>query len=434
MSPERLSRGGRAVVTGMGVICSIAPDVDSFSKALRLGCCGIEPNPWGEDGPPFGAVIRGFNYAAALANRKKLPEQLLEAAERAARRAPFPLQVAAAATLEAWEGAHLHEMPVGGDRLGLIVAGNNLTSRYADTLRPSFEQNRLYLPGRFALQFQDTDHVGTLSEILGVTGEGFTVGGASASGNLGIINASRLVESGAVDACLVTGALTDLSAMEMHAYLNVGAMACQPGDDGPRTAGPPFDGSHRGFVPGQGCASLVLESVSSAARRGVTVLAEVGAYAINLDANRLADPSQEGEAKVMGSTIRRAGLEPRDISYVNAHGSGSELGDEIEVGALRRVFEGALGVPWINATKSLTGHCLATAGVLEAVATVIQMQEGFVHPNVGLRQPIDAECRFVGARAESATIRFALSNSFGFGGINTSILLARPNGPAVPAT
>lgn len=427
MSPGKPLRDGRAVVTGMGVACSVATDVDSFAATLREGRSGIEQTPWGEEGPPFGAVIRGFTLADALAGRRALPEQLLRAAERAARRSPFPVQVAVAAALEAWERARLHERPVPGERLGLVVAGSNLTGRYAESLRATFERDPAYLPGRFAIHFLDTDHVGTLSEILGLKGEGFTVGGASASGNIGIINGSRLVESGAVDACLVVGALTDLSAMEMQAFLNIGAMAGRPPGEGAQTAGPPFDVSSRGFVPGQCGACLVLESGSSASRRSVTSLAEVGAYALRLDANRLADPSEEGEAAVMAGAIRQAGLEPHQVAYVNTHGSGSRLGDETEVAALRRVFGSSFGVPWVNATKSLTGHCLAAAGVLEAAATVIQMQGDFVHPNTGLKQPIDSECRFVGARAERATIPFALSNSFGFGGINTSILLIHPD-------
>lgn len=422
MSSRELPHRHRVVVTGMGIVCSVAADVDSFAAALREGFSGIQPSPRGTDGPPYGAVIRGFTLAGALANRT-LPEQLLQAAERKARRSPFALQVATASALEAWERARLHQAPIAPERLGLIAGGNNLTCHYIDSQRASFEKSPQYLSARFALLSQDTDHVGTLSEILGITGEGFTVGGASASGNIAIINGSRLVECGAVDACLITGALADLSPMEAQAFLNLGAMACPASSDGSRLPGSPFDRARRGFVPGQGCASLILESASSAAMRGGAVLAEVAGHAISLDANRLADPSEQGEARTMGSAIRSAGLEPPQVAYVNTHGSGSVLGDEIEVHALRKVFGGSFGVPWLNSTKSLTGHCLAAAGVVEAAATIIQMQQGFVHPNAGLKEPLDYEGRFVGAQSEDTAIPFALSNSFGFGGINTSILL-----------
>jgi malonyl-ACP decarboxylase len=413
----------------MGVLCSIAADVDSFATALREGCSGIAADPWGEDGPPFGALIRGFELENALAGRH-LPASLLQRALRAARRAPFAIQVATATALEAWERARMHEAAPPPERIGIVVAGNNLTSNYADTQRAAFERNRAYLAGRFALHFQDTDHVGTLSEILGIRGEGFTVGGASASGNLGIIQGSRLIEWGEVGACVVIGAMTDLSAMEMQAFLNIGAMAARLPDQNGRTAGPPFDRKRRGFVPGQGCACLILESHTSAEQRGVEPLAEISGHAAKLDGNRLADPSESGEVEVIARAIARAGLEPRDIAYVNTHGSGSTLGDETELASLRHVFGDSYGVPWVNATKSLTGHCLSAAGVLEAAATIAQMQEQLIHPNVGLEDPIDAECRFAGARATRAAIPFALSNSFGFGGINTSIVLAHPRGRA----
>ncbi len=414
-----------AVVTGMSVVCSIAADVCSFAAALRQGRVGIEPAPWGDDGPPFGAPIRGFDLLASLANRRSLPNEMLEAARKAAGRAPFPLQVAAAASLEAWERAGLHTEPIPDDRLGLIVAGNNLNGRHAENQRACFEQHPAYLPGKFALNFQDTDHVGTLSQILGITGEGCTVGGASASGNLAIVHASRLIELGAVDACLVVGALADLSRMEIQSFLNIGAMACRSED--PTHVAPPFDCSHNGFVLGQGCACLVLESAASAARRGAMVYAKLAGYAIRLDGNRLADPSEQGEAAVMAGAIQRADLVPSDVTYMNTHGSGSPLGDQIELASLRRVFGSAAGAPWLNATKALTGHCLGAAAVLEAVATVIQMQEGFLHPNVGLCQPIDAQFRFTGGHAKPARIAVAQSNSFGFGGINSSILFLNPH-------
>ena len=308
-----------------------------------------------------------------------------------------------------------------------MVAGHNLVGRHAWNLSPGFLNNPAHLSPRFALQFQDTDHIGTLSQILGITGEGYTVGGASASGNVGIINGSRLVEMGAVKACLVVGAMADLSPMEEQSFLNLGAMANgskvhDRSGDAHSFICQPFDQRHRGFVYGQGSACLILETESSARRRGCPVLAQLGGYDLKLDGNALADPREEGEARVMAAAIRRAGLEPRDVSYVNTHGTASPLGDETEVRALHRVLGRSVARPWINSTKSLAGHCLCAAGVLEAVATVAQMRGGFVHPNPHLTRPIDDELRFTGPRAEDAEIEVALSNSFGFGGFNSSLL------------
>ena len=211
-----------AAVTGIGVICSLGEGRDAFEEALRQGRSGIAPDPWGTEGPPFGAVIEGFTLAGALAARAALPRRLLERAERCVRWAPRPVQIAVATALEAWQHAGLHNAPIAPERVAVVVAGNNLTTGYAEAQRASFERSPAHLTGRFALHVQDSDHVGTLSEILDIRGEGFTVGAASASGNLAIIQAARLVELGVVDACLVVGALAELTAMEMQAFVNLG--------------------------------------------------------------------------------------------------------------------------------------------------------------------------------------------------------------------
>jgi malonyl-ACP decarboxylase len=265
----------------------------------------------------------------------------------------------------------------------------------------------------------DTDHVGVLSHILGVMGEGFTVGGASASGNVGIIAGGRLVSCGAADVCVVVGALQRPSAMERQALVNVGALNSGG-------AGAPFDRSAAGFVPGEGTACVVLESAPSARARGARPRAELRGYAQRLDGNSLADPAEEGELATMRAAIDSARLAAADIDYVNAHGTGSPLGDATEASALRELFGTGAGTPWINATKGLTGHCLSAAGVLEAVATIVQLERGFVHPNFALRDRVDRGLRFVGERAQPARIRHALSNGFGFGGFNSAIVLAAP--------
>ncbi|MFE7323788.1 beta-ketoacyl synthase N-terminal-like domain-containing protein [Streptomyces sp. NPDC057565] len=418
MSPASL----RTWVTGLGVLCAAGRDPAGFTGALRAGHSGITRRETGasdEAGwPDRSAVIDGFALADALAGCEGLPATLLDSARRSVARSPYNIQVATVAALQGWLSAALDESPAPPARTGVVVAGSNLNGGYAWRQRQRFERDPAYLPPTFALHYQDTDHVGTLSQLLGIRGEGFTVGGASASGNVAIIQGARLIECGALDVCLVVGALTELSPMELRSYCNLRAAAA--GDAATTGFGAPFDTGHRGFVPGEGCAVLVLESEASARRRGAPPFAELSGYAQRLDANRLADPSADGEADAMEAAIERAGLSPADIDYVNAHGTGAPLGDAAELQALRAVF-GSRG-PWVNATKALTGHCLSAAGVVEAVATVIQLRDSFVHPTVGLTSPVDASHRFVGPTAKGVPLRHALSNSFGFGGISTSVV------------
>ena len=166
----------------------------------------------------------------------------------------------------------------------------------------------------------------------------------------------------------------------------------------------------------------MLESADSARRRGTAAWAAVAGYALRLDGNSQADPDAAGEAAVMTEALRRAGVTAGQVDYVNAHGTGSRLGDDTEVAALRTVLGDDFGRPWLNSTKGLTGHCLSAAGVVEAVATLIQLRQGFVHPNANLARPIDTAARFAGPLPEQARLRVALSNGFGFGGINTSVV------------
>ncbi|WP_199846480.1 beta-ketoacyl synthase N-terminal-like domain-containing protein [Streptomyces sp. CB01201] len=432
-----MSPAPRIAVTGLGVLCSVGDGVTEFAESLRAGRSGLSApgptpasGPAPTPGPAFTASLRDFALDRSLDALPQLPAALRDLALRTARRSPLPVQAAVTVALQAWGQAGLHEAAEARERTGVVVAGSNLTERYTENSRARAAPNPAYLPARYALHHQDTDHVATLSRVLGITGEGFTVGGASASGNVGLVNGARMLAVGAADVCLVVGALSDLSELQTRGFLTLGAMAVAGAgdeDDPAERPAAPFDIRHRGFHPGQGAACLVLETEDSALRRGAAVLGRLAGHAIALDGNHLAAPSADGEARAMRGALAAAGLAPREVAYVSAHGTGSPLGDATETAALRDVFGAAGGGPWVNATKGLTGHCLAAAGVVEAVAVMLQIQGGFVHPNPGLDKPADSGCRFSGTAAAPAGIAFALSNGFGFGGINTSVALAHPD-------
>jgi malonyl-ACP decarboxylase len=170
---------------------------------------------------------------------------------------------------------------------------------------------------------------------------------------------------------------------------------------------------------------MVLESEASARERSHEGLAEmVGASSV-LDGTHLPEPCIEGEARAMQDALDAAGLSPQEIDYINAHGTSSPLGDRTECAAIRKTFAGHAGSVWINATKALTGHCISASGVLEGVACVLQIQGGFLHPNVNLERPIDRELRFVGPQSLEVDVEYALSNAFGFGGINSTFVFRR---------
>jgi malonyl-ACP decarboxylase len=276
------------------------------------------------------------------------------------------------------------------------------------------------------LHFMDTDLVGTVSEVLGCKGEGYSVGGASASGNVGLIHGARAVEYGDVDACIVIGYLADLSDVDLKAFENLGCLAGQRFAEFPARACRPFDTAAEGFVYGEASACVVLERKASATGRRAEALAQVLGTAMALSASRGPSPDQQAEVTVMRRAIEMSGVRPADIDYINAHATSTPLGDLTEVKAIREVFGEHIARVWINSTKSMTGHCLWSAGVVEAIASIVQLSQGFVHPNLNLEEPIDAQCRFAGAHKVEASLEMALSNSFGFGGINTSVVFGRP--------
>ncbi|GAB2993322.1 beta-ketoacyl synthase N-terminal-like domain-containing protein [Saccharothrix stipae] len=410
------------VVTGLGLVGAIAPDVAGFDDALRCGRVALTACPAPEPpdlGPAFAARLTGFDLERAVTSVPDVPAGLRDLAVRTARRSPLPVRAATAAAVQAWVDAGLHVRAPAAERIGVVVAGNNLTESYSEAAHAG------RVPTRYALHHYDTDHVGTLSRVLGVRGEGCTVGGASASGNLGLVTAARMLADGALDVCLVVGALAELSSAQRRGFLLIGAMAAAGADPVERPVSP-FDRGRRGFHAGEAAACVVLETAESSTARSATPVVRLAGHAVVLDGNHLPDPSVDGEVRAMRLALDRAGVAAARVDYVNAHGTGSPVGDDVEVAALRAVFGDEPG-PHVNATKGLTGHCLTSSGVVEAVATALQVRGGYVHPNPGLTDPVDPVCRFTGARAGRAGLGFALSAGFAFGGLNTAVVFAHPD-------
>lgn len=416
----------KVYITGLGVVSAPAHGLADFVAALKAGRSNFNKmEKYSTHGisPTIGALIDDFSFADSLEKFSNLPEQIVQLAKKSASRSPVAIQVAVVSALEAWQNARLYKSAPQPEKIGLVIAGQNVSNNYQFGLHEKFVKKPEYLNPKFALHFLDTDHVGTISEILGLKGEGFTTGGASASGNVALIKAQQLIRFGILDACLVVGAMADLSPMDLQGFYNIGAYGGKRFAESPQEACRPFDKEHEGFIYGQASGCIILESDTSVEKREVTPLARLAGGAINMDANRMSDPNEEGEISAMNSALLQAGLTPADIHYINAHGSSSPLGDKTEASAFKKVFGEHISTPWINSTKGITGHCLYSAGVIEAIATVVQLSESFVHPSINIKDPIDAQCKFAPQTMVCEELSNAVSNSFGFGGINTSIIL-----------
>lgn len=409
------------LITGIGVVSSIGAGVERFGDALYRGACGVRSfaGP-----PPFAAaLVDDFDASAFIDSLPGCPSSTRLRAKRLWRQSTHSARVTSAAAMEAWfsAGSQKADETI---RTGIVAGGNNTSQQYQADAWHRFAETPEYLSPRHAFLAMDTHPMSQISEMLEIRGFGLTAGAASASGNAALWNARQLLLSGAADRILVCGLCQELSPMERQAYTIVGAMAVSDSAADPGALYRPFDRASRGFVAGEGSASLVLETEESAAARGAPVWAVVPGASLLLDGSHLPHTSVEGERRAMTQAMREAGLRPQKIDLVSAHGSGSEQGDRVECEALSEVFGDAR--PWVNSTKSLTGHCLTAAGLVEIAACLLQMRRGFVHPNRNLDRPIDPRIRFAGPAAVDLPVRSILSNSFGFGGINSSVILSHP--------
>ena len=410
-------------ITGMGVVCSIAHAIPEFTKAIREGRHGFTKLPVDENhSVRIGALVQDFVWRDWVASLKTSKPCMYPRARKVLNNTTESTRLSAYAATQAVRDAGLCELGDVADEVGLIVAGSNLAQDYIMQNWVRFRETGRPNP-RYALSFLDSNQVGCLSEILSIRGPGFTVGAAAASGNAALFQAFNWIRSGTVRRCLVVGARIAFTALDLEAFAILGAAYSGGWQDDPARACRPFDQAHEGFVWGQGAGCVVLESPDCVTGR--KVLGELVGASMLLDGNHLSDPSQDADIRAMRLALNCGDLDPRSIGYINAHGTSSPLGDRTECAAIKSLFRSHLSNIWVNSTKSLTGHCFSASSVLELIACVVQLNNGFVHPNRNLDSPIDPELKLVGVKAEPLNAEYALSNGFGFGGMNSSVVVRK---------
>ena len=397
-------------VTGMGVISAIGQGKALFTTALLEGraAFNVMQRPGRQrESAYIGAEIREIIFPASVARQT-------------VRAASLSAQAALVALEEAWIEARLYN--VDPNRMGLIVGGSNIQQRGLAQIHEDYRDRLAFLRPTYALSFMDSDLCGFCTAQFGIRGLANTVGGASASGQLAIIQAAQAVLSNQVDVCVALGALMDLSYWECQSLRALGAMGSDRYADEPALACRPFDCDHDGFIFGEACGAVVIESLESSERRGIEPYAALRGWGVAMDGNRNPEPSLEGETRAIQSALDASSLPPAQIDYVNPHGTGSILGDETELEALRTC---GLTDAYLNATKSLIGHGLSAAGTVEVIATLLQMQAGQLHPTRNLENPIDSTFNWVRNKLIDHPIENALTLSMGFGGINTALCWRR---------
>ncbi|MBU8536758.1 beta-ketoacyl synthase N-terminal-like domain-containing protein [Falsiroseomonas tokyonensis] len=391
----------RVVITGLGVRApGGVQDAAGFSELLRAGRVAPLQGEW-----PGSAMTLGTVDAAALP----------KPAQRAVRGGSRALVAALLVALAALADARVTQ----AESFGVVVAGSNIAqARSFDTTR-KFHQEPAWTPPRHAAEVFDTHLAAVVAEATGAQGPGLSIGGASASGNAAVAVAADLIAMGRMPGCLVVAPPLDFGPVEWQALASLGALAP------PGAPCRPFDRAAAGFVAGEGCGALVLESLEAAQARGATPLAEIAGHAQAQQGRAGVAPDAATALRVMRAAL---GALPADaLGFISAHATGTPAGDAAEAEALATLL-GSAPVP-VNATKAMIGHAIQGAALLELVACVLQLQGGFVHGTPGLAQPITDRLYLPTTALERESL-YALSPAYGFGGLATAVLLRHARDPA----
>ena len=400
----------RVVITGMGIWSCIGKGKEEVTAALRAGKSGIgideRRTEYGFRSPLTGIVARP--ELKALLHRR-LRMGMSEEAE-----------YAYMASREAFEQAGIDEQYLMDNEVGVIF-GNDSTAGATVEVHETMKRTGDSAQVGSGLIFQSMNSTVSMnmSTIFHLRGINLTVSAACASGSHSIGMGYMFIRQGLQDMVLVGGA-QEVNEFSMAAFDALGTFSVRTAD--PSKASRPFDKGRDGLVPSGGAAALVLEDYDHAIARGAAIIGEVIGYGFSSNGGAISQPSATGSIVAMQRALADAGLTPQDIDYVNAHATSTPQGDDMEAEALTRLFGNSKA--WISSTKSMTGHECWMAGASEAVYSLLMMQNGFVAPNINLENAADSAATLRIARQTVFTeVHTVLSNSFGFGGTNSAIIL-----------
>ena len=407
----------RVCVTGIGAVTPIGNNGSEFWAAIKKAVCGID-------------MVTAFdteNYKTKIAGEVKdfNPEDYIDKKE--ARKMDRYTQLGYVAASEAFEMSGINMEEEDPWRIG-VITGSGIGGM--ETLE---SQDRMLLekgPGRVSPFFVPM----MISNILaaqvaikyGLRGANENVVAACASGTNAIGNAFNIIRRGECDAILAGGAESAITPLSFAGFCSMKAMSTN--NDDPKSASRPFDAERDGFVMGEGAGFLMLEEYEHAKKRGANIICEVVGYGITNDAYHITSPipGGEGGAKAMEFAIKSAGIEPKDIDYINAHGTSTKYNDSFETQAIKSVFGESAKDLCVSSTKSMTGHLLGAAGGIEAIVCAMALKEGFVPATINYKNP-DPECDLdiVPNEGRNKDIKYAMSNSLGFGGHNSCLVFKK---------
>ncbi|HCU11248.1 MAG TPA: beta-ketoacyl-[acyl-carrier-protein] synthase II [Gemmatimonadetes bacterium] len=408
----------RVVVTGMGMITPVGNDVATTWRSLIEGKSGTAPiTKFDASKFPvrFAAEVKGFN-----------PLDYMDRKE--AKRADQYTQYAVAAARQAMTNANLVERNgMDPDRIGVII-GSGIGG-----LKSFEEQHDVYrergvgkISPFFIPMFIADIAAGIVSMMFNAKGPNYATVSACATSAHAIGDAYRTIQYGDADVMITGGAEATVTPMAIGGFANMKALSER--NDSPETASRPFDATRDGFVMGEGAGILILEELEHALKRGATIYAEIVGYGATGDAYHLTAPAPDGEGaqRAMKRALKDAGLEPKDIQYINAHGTSTPANDFNETRAIKAVFGEYAKTVNVSSTKSATGHMLGAAGAVEAVVSAMVVGTGIIPPTINYHNPQpELDLNYTPNTSVKRDVNAVLSNSFGFGGHNTTLAIKR---------
>lgn len=399
----------RVVITGMGIYSCIGTNIETVRQSLYEGKSGIVLLPERKE----------YGYRSALTGYVPNPDlkQLLGRRERISMGQES--EFAYMATSEALAQAAITPNYLRENEIGILYGNDSVAGSVIETNDKIREKRDTTLVGSGAV-FKTMNSTVTmnLSTLYGLRGINMSISAACASGSHAVGLAYLLIQSGLQD-CIVCGGAQEINKYSMGSFDGLGVFSMR--EDDPTRASRPFDAARDGLVPSGGAATLVLENYEHAMQRGATPIAEVVGYGFSSNGGHISTPNVEGPARAMERALQNAGLRATDIDYINAHATSTPIGDANEAKAIYQLFGGNTPV---SSTKGLTGHECWMAGASEIVYSVIMMQHSFIAPNLNF-ETADADSGRLRIIAETTPQRIDtfLSNSFGFGGTNSAIIV-----------
>ncbi len=435
MSVNKTKGMRRVVVTGVGMVTSMGLDVPTVWQKLLAGESGIrhlenfDPGfvtnyraP--EDFPLIAGEITDFNLKEILQARKKdLSKEDLKQVKYTDRFTQFAL----AASLEAIQDSGLDLEVEDPERCGVIIASGmgGVGSWEESMIRLLKEGVRRVSPFLVPKMIPNLA-AGNVSISFKAKGPNIALSTACAAGSHAIGMAYRSIQLGEADLMAAGGSEAAVTMLTITAFYRMGALATGYNDN-PVIASRPFDINRNGFVMSEGAGIMVLEELDHALARGADIYGEVVGFGMTGDAYHITDPHMEGATRCIILALNDADISPEVIDYVNPHATATPVGDKNEVRALLSIFKNPGRRPVVSGTKSMTGHLLGAAGAVEAIFTVLSLKEGIVPPTINLTE-VDPECQgldYVPDKARKMDIHYVLSNSFGFGGTNATLVFKR---------